>query len=370
MSRLALRPLIGPLAVVLLALTLGALGAPALAWNGSSRGHVQWLSATESATAAVELVVTHEPDGPTRLVGNLPLPGELGDGVLSMRIEAALLNAGKVSLPDPLATLRYTEYLNNGDLAFAAAEVRDGTLRIDTYSGGLDLAFVATLYNEDGSVWRQISYAGAPLTPLDPDDLNGDPPPETDNSGFVAAVLSPNQGCGSGYEDDRYDDPEYYDDRTRDPDDEDDSEDWNWDNTSAGSPSSGSGCEADDSDDYSDDSSGGCEGDDTSSAASETGSGCDSGGSSDAASGCGEAASGCDCGGDALANHRGRRRSALMARAVSWLPYFAVFGLLRVMRRRRLPTARASTDHGPVPDAATGEAGTQPEVIGGDDSSL
>ena len=352
MSRLA--PLIR---IVFSAVALLTLAAPALAWNGSSRGSVQWLTPDASASATVELVVTHEPNGRTRVVGTIPLPGELGDGVISIRIEAALLNAGRTSLPDPAVNLRYTEYFNNGDLAFSANTVREGTLRLDAYNGGLDLAFVATLFDANGTAWRQLSYTGAPLTPIDPDDLIDDTPPTRDGNGFVAAVLAPNNGCGSGYDDDE----DYYTDRrdrTRDPEDDDDSDDWQWDNTATGSTSStGGGCDADDTDDYSDDSSGGCDGDDLDSdTSSSSGSGCDSS-SSDASSGCdgGEAASGCDCGGDALASSNGRRKRAWIARAVSWLPYFAVFGLIRVMRRRRSPAERIAEGEAPTPAESTAE---------------
>ncbi len=268
-----------------------------LAWTGSGEGVVQWTAggaegAQESQRLPVDVVARVTPDQQTQMILSFALPQDVGDGILSLRLDDRLRYAGPVELPDSRVQLRYQEYGLDGEVRFRAQERLQGRILFDGTDGRW-AEMKVLLGDAQSPTWRSLERLEINLRPVDPAEEDEPVPDE--------ALQAPGDGgCDPGWiEDDGYEDNDYEDDYEE----------------------GGSGCEGDDLDDGSSDStsdSGGCEG---------------SSDSSTDSSGCG--GDDIDTGGDSgcRASRRARRNPWLL-RALNWVPWLLCFLSLRLLRRR------------------------------------
>ena len=278
--------------------TLALLSPLLLAWTGSGEGVVQWTAGDadgtqESQRFPVDVVARVTPDEQTQMIISFALTRDLGDGVLSLRLDDRLRYAGAIELPDSRVQLRYQEYDLNGGIHFKAQERVRGRLLFD--GGDNRWAELELLLGDTQSPsWRRLERLQLDLRPVDPVEESE---PDSDQ-----ALLAPGGGgCDEGWdEDEEYEDD--YEGSSSSGCDGDDLDDGSSSPTSAPTSDSG-GCEGDgESAD-----SGGCEGDDLDADGGD---------------------SGCSL------SHK-RKRNPWILRALNWVPWLLCFLSLRLFRRRR-----------------------------------
>ncbi len=249
-----------------------------LAWIGSGDGSGRWSAGegkrveVRDRRVSLDVVARVRESRPTHLVTTIPLPG--ADGVLTVVADGE----GRITLPGPGAKVQYDEYDRDGEIVFRAGRV-EGELWTGNDDERVEVELRLRMFDVDRpDVWRTLDRVSVDVESAKPEPKAE--PAHHDHHHYE------DSGCESGFDDDAYE--------------EDGDEGYG-----------GGGCEGDDLD--SGESGGGCEGDDLD---SDDGGGCE---------------------GDAIAAPGARcrnRRSPLLLRALNWFPYLAVFGFIRVMRRR------------------------------------